>query len=55
MLRAITNSDWGSHVVQLHPGADPMRSEAPPDTSNGPLQYETYVNQRTHALQQTIR
>ena len=30
-------------------------SAAPPDGSNGPLQYDTYVSQRTHALQQTIR
>ncbi len=54
MLRAITNSVgaamWFNCILVLT-----HANEAPPDSSNGPLQYETYANQRTHALQQTIR
>ena len=54
VLRSITNAMgaglWFSCILVLtHAGA------APPDGTNGPLQYDTYVNQRTHALQQTIR
>ncbi|CAL5224470.1 g7162 [Coccomyxa viridis] len=54
VLRAITNSVgaamWFNCILVLT-----HANEAPPDSSNGPLQYETYANQRTHALQQTIR
>ena len=54
MLRAITNSVgaamWFNCILVLT-----HANEAPPDSSNGPIQYETYMNQRTHALQQTIR
>lgn len=54
VLRAITNSVgaamWFNCILVLTHAA-----AAPPDSSNGPIQYETYVNQRTHALQQTIR
>lgn len=54
VLRSITNAMgaglWFSCILVLtHAGA------APPDGTNGPMQYDTYVNQRTHALQQTIR
>lgn len=54
VLRAITNSVgaamWFNCILVLT-----HANEAPPDGSNGPIQYETYMNQRTHALQQTIR
>ena len=54
VLRAITNAVgaalWFNCILVLTHAA-----AAPPDSSNGPIPYDTYVNQRTHLLQQTIR
>lgn len=30
-------------------------SAAPPDSANGPIGYDMYVNHRMHVLQQSIR
>jgi hypothetical protein len=41
---------WFNTVLVLtHAGA------APPDSNNGPLNYDTYTNHRMHLLQQSIR
>jgi hypothetical protein len=54
VLRAITaalgSSIWFNCMLVLTHAA-----AAPPDGANGPLTYEVYTNQRTHALQQAIR